>query len=69
MEFQLGYGLVLMVRTFQNVEGKLKKNPEMASYFGTAWAVIGMTRTMSTPRAAAATINKWEDASSHASDG
>lgn len=52
-----------------HVEGKLKKNPEMASYFGTAWAVIGMTRTMSTPRAAAATINKWEDASSHASDG
>lgn len=28
-----------------HVEGKLKKNPEMASYFGTAWAVIGLART------------------------
>lgn len=28
-----------------HVEGKLKKNPEMASYFGTAWAVIGLAKT------------------------
>lgn len=28
------------------VEGKLTKNAEMASYFGTVWAVIGLSRTM-----------------------
>lgn len=29
------------------VEGKLKKSPKMASYFGTVWAIIGMSRTLS----------------------
>lgn len=29
------------------VEGKLKKSPTMASYFGTVWAIIGMSRTLS----------------------
>ena len=29
-----------------HVEGKLKKNPEMASYFGTLWAIIGMSRSL-----------------------
>lgn len=28
------------------VEGKLTKNSDMASYFGTAWAIIGLARTM-----------------------
>lgn len=29
------------------VSGKLKKNPDMASYFGTTWAVIGLSRQLS----------------------
>jgi len=32
------------------VEGKLKKKPDMASYFGTVWAIIGMSRTLSDTR-------------------
>lgn len=33
------------------VEGKLSKNADMASYFGTAWAIIGITRTLPKPPA------------------
>jgi squalene-hopene/tetraprenyl-beta-curcumene cyclase len=29
------------------VEGKLTKNSEMSSYFGTVWAVVGLSRTLS----------------------
>jgi hypothetical protein len=28
------------------VAGKLTENSEMASYFGTAWAIIGLSRTI-----------------------
>jgi hypothetical protein len=31
------------------VEGKLTKNADMASYFGTAWAIIGISRTLPKP--------------------